>query len=72
MIVVQGHANLASAFKDAVRRRIKGSAVAGAATLLYRGLFAPTGLTSANPHLTKVSIAAEIDGVRQRAGGIAH
>ena len=49
-----------SAFKDAVRRRIKGSAVAGAATLLYRGLFAPTGLTRANPHLTRVSIASEI------------
>lgn len=49
-----------SAVKDAVRRRIKGSAVAGGATLLYRGLFAPTGLTRANPHLTKVSIASQL------------
>lgn len=49
-----------SAFKGVVRRRIKGSAVAGAATLLYRGLFAPTGLTPANPHLTKVSIASQL------------
>lgn len=49
-----------SAFKDEVWRRIKGSAVAGAATLLYRGLFAGTGLNRANPHLTRVSIAAEV------------
>lgn len=49
-----------SAFKDAVRRRIKGSAIAGGATLLYRGLFAPTGLTRANPHLTRVSIASQL------------
>lgn len=51
-----------SAFKDEVRRRIKGSGVAGAATLVYRGLFAPTGLNRANPHLTRVSIASEVAG----------
>lgn len=51
-----------SAVKDRVRQSIKGSAIAGVATLLYRGLFASTGLNRANPHLTKVSIASQVAG----------
>lgn len=51
-----------SAVKDRLRRMFKGSAVAGAATLVYRGMFADTGLHRANPHLTKVSIEAEVKG----------
>lgn len=50
-----------SAIKDRMRKMFKGSVFAGTATLIYRSMFAGTGLHRANVHLKKVSIASQIE-----------
>ncbi|MBE2992945.1 class I SAM-dependent methyltransferase [Sphingomonas sp. CFBP 13603] len=50
-----------SALKDRMRKMFKGSVFAGTATLIYRSMFAGTGLHRANVHLKKVSIASQIE-----------